>query len=193
MTSNRELITRDRILVAARPIVERYTASKFSMEDVARAACVARQTIYKHFSGRGDLLVAMYIAHLEEMHKQLAPLLALKPSVDQLVLVFFEELQQAEQFPLFDAARDPAEAPKVAELIFGSEALLQQRNTVWFPIFRRHIDAGVVAADLDVAAAVRWITYQQFWLVTHPTVLAPDEKSRMQYIRDFLIGALLVK
>jgi hypothetical protein len=38
---------------------------------------------------------------------------------------------------------------------------------------------------------VRWLTYQEFWLVTHPTVLSADEAVQRRYVADFVISALV--
>lgn len=187
-----ESVTRARILQAARPIVERFTVTKFSMEEVARAAGIARQTIYKHFSGRDDLLVAMYIDQLQEMNEKLREAAAVEPSAEQLVVLFVEELRAAQQFTLFEAMLEPSVAPKMAELVFRSEPLFQARNEFWFPILRRYVNAGVVSRDLDFRAAVRWITYQEFWFLTHPTVLTDDADTRTEYVRAFIVRALLV-
>jgi AcrR family transcriptional regulator len=130
MTTSDELVTRDKILQAARPIVERFTVGKFSMEDVARAAGIARQTIYKHFSGRDDLLIAMYVVQLHEMSAKLAPLVELSPTEEHLIQLFCEELKLAQDFPLFDAMLDPAVAPKMAELVFSSDDMFQDEG-VW--------------------------------------------------------------
>lgn len=186
-------VTRERILEAARPVVERFTVTKFGMEDVARAAGIARQTIYKYFSGKDDLLIAMFVQQLTEMGEELSGFAAADPSAEQLVTLFVEELKAAQKFPLFDAMLDPAVAPKMAELVFGSDELFTARNANWFPILERYVASGVVAEDLDFAQTVRWITYQEFWFLTHPTVLTPSDEERGIYIRDFIVKALLAK
>ena len=50
---------------------------------------------------------------------------------------------------------------------------------------------GSAARGLDRRAAVRWITYQQFWLLTHPTVLCDDDETLVDYVREFVVAALL--
>jgi hypothetical protein len=46
-------------------------------------------------------------------------------------------------------------------------------------------------AGLDHRATVRWITYQEFCLLTHPTVPCDNEAQLTDYIRDFVIAALV--
>ncbi|WP_169588867.1 TetR/AcrR family transcriptional regulator [Antrihabitans stalactiti] len=184
-------VTRARILTAARPVVDRFTVTKFSMEDVARAAGVARQTIYKHFTGRDDLLVAIFVEQLVEMRRGLTRVAANEPTAGNLVRLFEAELDEAMKFQFFDSMLDPNVAPRMAELVFGSQAMFDERNRTWFPILQRYVDAGIVRSNLDFAAAVRWITYQEFWLLTHPTVLTGGHENRSTYIREFVVHALL--
>ncbi|MCS4255996.1 AcrR family transcriptional regulator [Rhodococcus erythropolis] len=186
-------VTRERILAAARPVVERFTVTKFGMEDVARAAGIARQTIYKHFTGRDDLLIAMFIQQLTEMREELSDIVEAEPSPEQLVAIFIEELKAAKDFPLFDAMLDPAVAPKMAEMVFSSDEMFAARNAAWFPILERYTASGVVDPGLDFARTVRWITYQEFWFLTHPTVLTPIDEERSTYVRDFIVKALLAR
>jgi AcrR family transcriptional regulator len=51
--------TRDRIVDAAFRAVERFGLSRFTMDDVARMAGVARQSVYRYFDSRDALIVAL--------------------------------------------------------------------------------------------------------------------------------------
>ena len=186
---------RDRILEAATTLLQRLTLSKLAMEDIARQAGVARQTIYKHFSGRDDLLVALLIKEIDRSHR---PVLERQfaeagPSSRALLDLVMTEIEIARGFPLFDAVLDPNVAPRMAELVFGSAALVEAREDYWLPVLRACERAGVLRAGLDHRALSRWITYQQFWCLTHPTALATDVETTRAYVRDFLIAAVVVE
>ncbi|MFC6869094.1 TetR/AcrR family transcriptional regulator [Haloechinothrix salitolerans] len=193
VASSADAVTRARILEAARPVVERFTVAKFSIEDVARAAGIARQTVYKYFSGRDDLVMALFVQQLKEMASQFAERAKAEPSIDQLVQLFVEELEAGREFVLFEAALDPVHAPKMAELVFSSSEIFEARNEAWFPVLERYAEAGIVASNVDFAAAVRWMTYQAFWILVHPTVLAPDRETLLVYVRDYILCPLLVQ
>jgi AcrR family transcriptional regulator len=51
--------TRERIVDAAFGAVERFGLSRFTMDDVARMAGVARQSVYRYFDSRDALIVAL--------------------------------------------------------------------------------------------------------------------------------------
>jgi AcrR family transcriptional regulator len=182
--------TRARILGVAGALLARFTVSKLTMEDVARAAGVARQTIYKHFNGKGDLLVELFIQQME--HKQHPVLRDLDepPSAEALVTLFMTELRLARSYTLYNEVLDPALAPRMAELVFASEKLAACRESFWLPVLEQYEAAGVLRAGLDHRAVVRWITYQQFWLLTHPTVLCDDDEVLAGYVRAFVVAAL---
>lgn len=187
-----ELDTRDRILAAAPEVLRRFTLSKFGMEDVARGAGVARQTIYKHFAGKDDLLIAMFVHEMLENHApRMAAVVAEEPSAEKLTNIFMTELNLARTYPLFDELLDPGTAPKMAELIFSSERMAETREEIWFPILRRYVESGVVRADLNFSAACRWITYQEYWLLTHPIVLCDDDEELRRFVSEFIVAALL--
>jgi AcrR family transcriptional regulator len=183
--------TRARILEVAATLLARFTVSKLTMEDVARAAGIARQTIYKHFAGKDDLLTELFVLQME--HRQYPVLRELneRPSPEALLNLFMTELNLARSYALFDEVLDPGVAPRMAELVFSSEKMTAARESFWVPLLEEYEAAGVLRPGLDHRATVRWITYQEFWLLTHPTVLCDDDEALTEYIRQFVVAALV--
>jgi AcrR family transcriptional regulator len=184
--------TRDRILEVAPDVLRRFTLAKFGMEDVARSAGIARQTVYKHFASRDDLLIAMYVQEmLENQAPHMRAVLAADPSPENLLDVFMTELELARKYPWFDDTREPGTGPRLAEMIFDSDSMTRTREQIWFPILERYARAGLLREGLDLAATVRWLTYQKFWFLFHPDVLTADDAERREYVRQFIILALV--
>jgi AcrR family transcriptional regulator len=55
-----------RILNAAVDCVLRFGVDKTGMDDVARAANITRQTVYKHFSSRNELITSVFLRVLDD-------------------------------------------------------------------------------------------------------------------------------
>lgn len=183
---------RERILQSAPEAIRRFTLARFSMDDVARSAGIARQTIYKHFRNKDALLIALYIRHMSERHDPaMTKVLELEPSADNLATVFMVELQAARTFPLFDETLDPKTAPFMAELSLNSPEMMVAHERRWSPILRRYQASGVCREDLDIPMTVRWIVYQEFWFLTHPQALSPNDQGIKSFVRAFIVPALL--
>lgn len=175
-------------------MLDRLTFTKVTMEDIATEVGIARQTIYKYFSGKDDLVIALFVEQMTENHApELAKLARRVPSAANLGTLILAELSLARGFGLFAGTLDPAVAPRMAELVFHSEALDQTRREIWEPILTRYEDEGVFRAGLDHASAIRWLTYQQFWLLTHPDVLCTSEDDEEYYIREFVVPAMVAR
>lgn len=183
--------TRAKILEVSTALLARFTVSKLTMEDVARAAGIARQTIYKHFNGRDDLLIELFVQQMEQNQHPVLRRLDEAPTPGALVTLFMTELRLARSYTLYNEVLDPAFAPRMAELVFGSEKLLACCGSFWLPVLAEYEAAGVIRPGLDHRAVVRWLTYQQFWLLTHPTVLCDDDETLLDYVREFVVAALL--
>lgn len=193
MTEDGSTSTKTAIITAAAGLLRRFTVSKLTMDDVARSAGVARQTIYKHFTGKDDLLIAIFVNQMEQnQHPVLVEVLRRsEPSAESLLRLVTTELGLARQFNLFDETLEPSVAPRMAELVFGSDQMAAAREAFWMPILAAYEAAGVLRPGLDHRALVRWLTYQQFWLLTHPTALTDDDQRLTGYLRDFLIAAIV--
>lgn len=187
-----ELDTRGRIMSAAAELLPRFTIAKLTMEDVARAAGMSRQTVYKHFRGKDDLIAEIIAMELRANHAPLMRDLARKePGVERLTDLFMAQLNVGRQFPLVDPVLDPAIAPRMAEVIFGVPVVLEALEEIWLPILGKYADAGVIRPGVEHRQIVRWVTYQQFWLITHPEVLAKSDDDLKAYVRDFILGGFV--
>jgi AcrR family transcriptional regulator len=187
-----ELDTRGRILAAAAELLPRFTIAKLTMEDVARAVGISRQTVYKHFRSKDDLVAELIAMELRTNHAPVMRDLARKePSAAGLVDLFMAQLNVGRQFPLIDPVLDPAIAPRMAELIFGVPAVLEALEEIWLPILGKYADAGVIRSGVDHRQIVRWITYQQFWLITHAEVLAKNDAELDAYVAGFVLGGVV--
>jgi len=73
--------TRDRILDAAREILEKQGDAAPTMSAIARAAGISRQALYLHFPDRAELLVAL-VAHIDDREQLQAGLAAVEAAGD---------------------------------------------------------------------------------------------------------------
>lgn len=184
--------TRSRILAAAAELLPRFTIAKLTMEDVARTVGITRQTVYKHFRGKDELVGELIAMELKSRHAPLMRKLARrKPTAKNFAEMFLAQLEVGRSFPLMDPVLDPAIGPRMAELIFGIDVVLDTLEEIWFPILDRYAEAGVLREGRDFKMIVRWITYQQFWLVTHPDVLASNEEELRMYTEKFIVGGIV--
>ena len=95
----------------AASLLARFTVSKLTMEDVARAAGIARQTIYKHFSGKDDLLTELFVQQMELNQYPALRKLNDRPSPEALLRLFMTELGLARSYALFNEVLDPGRGP----------------------------------------------------------------------------------
>jgi len=191
-SSQPEVDLRSRILAAAAELLPRFTIAKLTMEDVARATGIARQTVYKHFRSKDDLVAELIAMELRANHAPAMRELAKgRATRERFARLFIAQLDVGRQFPLIDPVLDPSVGPRMAELIFGVPVILETLEEIWLPILSKYAEAEVVRPELDPRKIVRWITYQQFWLITHPEVLAKNDAELEAYVRDFIVSGIL--
>jgi AcrR family transcriptional regulator len=97
---------RGRILAAAVSCIDRVGADKFTVDDVARAAAISRPTLYRYFSSRNELLVAVFLKLLDD-------------SLDRGLVDFFAGAESVEE--LHDGVADAT--AYILSVIRGSEAI----------------------------------------------------------------------
>ena len=64
--------TRERLLAAAESCIGRFGADKLTMDDVAKAAGMSRQTLYRHFANKADLVEELGISRVRAINAAVA-------------------------------------------------------------------------------------------------------------------------
>jgi len=104
--------TRARILDAAFACAERYGLARTTMADVAREARLSRQTVYRYFESKHDLVFALVLREEERIiaavHVAIAPHPDLRPALEA---AFVTALRWLREHPLLDKvmATEPSE------------------------------------------------------------------------------------
>lgn len=78
--------TREKILEAARLLLEESQGQGVRMSDIAKQAGVTRQALYLHFKARADLLIAVthYVDELKDVDQRLVPSRTAKSGEERL-------------------------------------------------------------------------------------------------------------
>jgi len=95
--------TRARILDAVFACAERFGLGRTTMADVAKEARLARQTVYRYFPSRHDLLAALVLREeerlVERVREAIAPHSELRPALEA---AFTASLKTFREHPLLD-------------------------------------------------------------------------------------------
>ena len=184
---------RSRILAAARARVQHVSLEELTLAGVARSAGVSRQTVYSHFADRNDLAASVFIefaeAHIEPARRQ-----AMGERLDAAVLeaVFWADVEAAREFFGESAGQTSEVRSRIEDFILESPRMREYQQRAWVPVLERFADAGLLRAGVDPVDFAHWLTYQQTWLVTHPTALGDADAAR-HHIRVNVIEVLVPK
>ncbi|MEV1295289.1 TetR/AcrR family transcriptional regulator [Pseudonocardia sp. NPDC049635] len=74
--------TADRVLSAARRVVEDFGLRRFTMDQVARRGRVSRMTVYRHYPRKDELIHALLMAELRRFTAEADAILDAEPTVD---------------------------------------------------------------------------------------------------------------
>lgn len=180
---------RARILEAARGCFRRRGAQRTTMEDVAKASGTARQTLYRFFSGREELVEAAIVARIAELAEVLQQDMDRHPSfADALVEGSVATIEIArtdeELHRLFEAAGEI----HLHQVLAGPYAPVAQLVLdFWRPWFERARRDGEMRTDVSDADVVEWIRGAYLMLILRDDLTPERER---QLIRQFLLPAL---
>jgi AcrR family transcriptional regulator len=189
-TNARGRATRERLLDAAEvAFVEHGWA--LSMEQVAEAAGVVRPTVYRHFAGRDDLLVAMVVRSADRLGDRLDALLgSARPWPDRLVESVVTVVTELRATPHLDALVRGGEVTSMWPQIDAERRLVE--GALGF--FRRWLERAAAEgvrfrAPLD--DVVDWLLRTTLMQLT-VLGLGGTSAERLRYeLRTFVLPAII--
>jgi AcrR family transcriptional regulator len=179
--------TEARIVAAARACFESHGIARTRLEDVAQGAGLSRQTLYKYFSGKQDIVDQIGFLEMVRINAALRTALGRAPG-------FAERLTQAIVLSVEIALDNPYIRRAIEELgmLPGADArILDWQRTKWHPMIRRAAARGELAEDLDFEALIQWIIQCQFLLTLSYTRLADAGIAITPFVRRFMVAPLL--
>jgi len=180
-------VARSQVLDAARRRFLRKGLRANTMEDIARAAQTSRQTVYKYFSGRRELIEAAIAARIGELADDI---LARDWSTMTLVEAFV-----ARTAAIVQTIRDDHElgvllgegSPLTLHEALWQPSVRLRGLTDWRPWLREARRAGLIRGDVTDDDLYDWLQTVLTSVILRPT---PDPPYERMLIETFLLKSL---
>ena len=180
---------RERLMDAAEACVEQYGVAKTTMDDIAKMAGVSRPTVYRHFSDRDNLILAVVMRRSRMLAERVVKIFRRYESFpEQLVegLLFMVEKGRKDPFVSLLVAPEHLD---LANRILGGSIPAELTYEIWEPILSEARERGELRADLDFEDVSRWLTYLIILLLGRVDVDTTDVQRGM--LRTFVVPAFL--
>jgi AcrR family transcriptional regulator len=180
----------EKIIASARKCFEKTGVRKTRIEDIAVESQLTRQTVYKYFSNKQEIIDR--IAHLEMM---------------RVNAVLRERLQSSEFFSdkiteaLVLSVEISRENPYIRKIIQNSDlmpsdpsknmSLYLWHRQQWQKMLEAARNAGELSPDLDIDSVVYWLILAQSTLMTAYEWLSLLNIDVRQFVRRFIVESLL--
>ena len=185
------LDTRERLVQAAVTCFANAGVRQTTMDEIASAAGVVRQTAYNYFDkaqlieeviGREARRVNAVARHGLDWSLRAGPLLA--EAEVQL-------LRAARSSSHAEFLLTPNAIESVAEVIDGSRLLGSIGEEYWMPILGGLLARGELREGLKVAEAVRWLNFSHLVLTIRPSVLGGSDGEIRRMWLTYVVPALV--
>jgi AcrR family transcriptional regulator len=181
----------DHFLAAAEACFERYGVVKTTMEDIAKTAGVSRPTVYRHFSDRDSLILAVVMRRARSLiGKAQAFIRGQERFEDQLVEGLLYLVKTGRQDPFVRLLVSPEHLDLAQQILGATDAVVDLTLETWGPILTEAAERGELNPALDVRDIARWLTHVELILVGRLDLAADDEDLR-RMLRTFLAPAFL--
>ena len=182
--------TEKRIIAAAHHCFETIGLRKTRMEDVAAEASVSRQTVYKYFTGKQDIVDRIVYLEMVKINKELRETLrATDAFADRLTEVIVLSVEISLKNPYIRRALEDIE--QLPGFPSRNARLYDWQIQQWSRMLDRARATGELAADINIDVTVQWITLCQVLLMISYEKLTPDGVAMRPFVRRFMVEALL--
>lgn len=184
--------TERRIVDAARACFEASGISKTRLEEVAARANVSRQTIYKYFSNKQDIVDQITFLEMIKVNETLRQMTSGEACfADRLTMAIVESVKIALQNSYIrKAAEDIDMLPGFPG---ANERILDWQREKWRPMMERAAAAGEIASDLDFEAFLQWIILCQLFLTLCHDRLTATGIEIQPFVRRFMVEPVLAR
>jgi AcrR family transcriptional regulator len=180
---------RTRLVDAAEACFDRYGVLKTTVEDVATEAHVSRATVYRYFTGRDDLILAVLL-------REAGRFLGLLNGKVQKQANLADALVEGVLFTVDSVRKDPhlallftPEAAGLTSRVAGaSEALFSTTAEFLRPLLA---DNDQLRAGVNVEEASEWLLRVILSLLTAPGPVERGTAAQRRYLHTFLVPALV--
>lgn len=182
--------TQERILLSARHCFEHQGLRQTRMEDIAGHAGLSRQTLYKHFISKQDIIDHLALREMiginEQLRKELRPF---DDFADRLTEIIVTSVEIALPNPYIRAML--ADIDHLTGYPMRNPKLYEWQVEKWRRFLHEARANGELAQDVDISAAVRWITMCQLLLIITLPKLTARHVAVRSFVQRFMVAPLL--
>lgn len=182
-------VTRRRIIDATLDCIAQHGVQRLSLVEVAAVAGLGRQTVYRHFASRDDLITAALIARLDAVVARLRPVSESCADLrEALTVLNVASVRAVKEDPLLSTIIESSGDRRLERFMMARDSpLVDQTMVLWGQHLRRARAAGELQdglEDLDIAA---WIRAVQLVLLLRDDLDAGEQATML---RQFLVPAI---
>lgn len=182
---------REAILTGAERCFERWGVARTRMEDIAKEARIARPALYRYFSGKDDLHLAVMVRHINRVRDQLHEDMPPKGKSALLILnALLSGINASRDRELLKAVLDTEVVHDTARLVGESEAIFEAMSEYWRPYLNYAKERGDLRPGVEIDQAVRWLTLITFYFLSVKEIVPPDQELPT-YLETFVVSALV--
>jgi len=186
---NEQSVT-DRALNAAIKCFKDQGVSKTNMGDVARAAGMARSTLYRHFKDRDELVISVIEREALQLTTELMPSLQQMDSMEEFILEgTLLAIKEIEANPILSSLVQ-ADAGASNHLLLATNRLIKIAVDITRPALEDAQRHGLIRENLKIEQLADWILRVLISLLTVPSEASANEGKRRDLLRNMLLPAL---
>lgn len=190
MAQDKPVATRAAVARAAVKCFKQFGVHRTSMEDVAKAAHLSRQTVYRLFESRPALLEYVAIQRIKAMGEQLRPFFAEVDDIEEaLIEGSMRSMATGGADTLFQEIIAQSGEHQIDAFLFkGSPEIQQLMVDLWSPILDKARASGRLLEGISNEDAVEWIRNQHGVLSMRDDY---DEAKQRHVLSCFLVPSLV--
>lgn len=149
---------RERILAGAERCIARYGLRKTTMEDIASEVGMSRPGVYRYFSDRDDLLIALITAHARALRERAHKLMARQSDLpDQIVEGLLYLTEQARLDSVMRYLVDP-DGSGLGERLIAARVTEALAAEFWDPFLDPAYVNNKLSRDIPRSDIYLWLT-----------------------------------
>jgi len=178
-------------LDAAEACFERYGVVKTTMEDIAKMAGVSRPTVYRHFSDRDSLILAVVMRRARSLIGTAQAYIRRQARFeDQLVEGLLFLVKTGRRDPFIRILVSPEHLDMAQQILGATDAVVDLTEAMWEPILAEAAARGELNPGLERRDIAVWLTHVELIMVGRFDLATDDDEIR-RMLRTFLTPAFL--